>query len=183
MLKILYVHGYLGSGNGNSSRRIKSILESRGAEFTLDAPQFPVTNHAEMKKKLQSLIDSNGYDWVVASSMGGFYTLCADAPQRILVNPAMPENLLAIREKDPENNPELTDGLLKELEQDREDFLKNGKRKNLYIIFGTRDTIAPNESYVRKICPEAQAFTLDMEHRLDENGAEKVCDIILGEEK
>ncbi len=43
MIKILYVHGYLGSGNGNASRLIRAALDRRGIAYQLDAPQFPVT--------------------------------------------------------------------------------------------------------------------------------------------
>ena len=46
-LKILYVHGYLGHGNGSASRYIRAELDKRGVTYTLDAPEFPVTDPDE----------------------------------------------------------------------------------------------------------------------------------------
>lgn len=47
-IKLLYVHGYLGHGNGSASQLIKAELDKRGVQYSLDAPDFPVTKPSLM---------------------------------------------------------------------------------------------------------------------------------------
>ena len=62
-IKLLYVHGYLGHGNGSASQLIKAELDKRGVQYSLDAPDFPVTKPSLMRKMLTELIAGGKYDY------------------------------------------------------------------------------------------------------------------------
>ena len=181
-IKILYVHGYMGHGGGNAS--IKAALDRRGIAYQLDAPQFPVTEPDEMHKKLAKLIPQ--YTYVVASSMGAFYAMQYSERFTILVNPAMPENLRTIRDKEAGQHPELTDELLDRLEQDKAYFFDTvlglfGDEyiHTTYFVFGEKDDIAGNEALLSQYYPlESHMYHADMGHIMEPAGAEKVADII-----
>jgi len=182
-LKLLYVHGYLGHGNGSASRLLKAELDKRGISYSLDAPDFPVTKPELMSEQLQKRMTEGNYDYVIASSLGAFYTLQTFGPMRILVNPALPENLRAIRDAAPEENPELTDELLEKLQEGVDYFFRYCHDDEsvflTYFVYGTRDTIAGNEAFFsRYYRVKSHIFHVDMEHRLDPAGAEQVCDIL-----
>ena len=191
MIKILYVHGYMGSGNGNASRLVRVALDRRGIAYRLDAPQFPVTEPDRMDEKLKELIPQ--YDYIVASSMGAFYAMQYSECFMILVNPALPENLRAIRDKETGQHPDLTEELLDRLEAEQKRFFDTtlGLFGDEYVfatyfVFGNRDDIAGNEAFFRRYYPlESHVFHADMGHIMEEAGAEKVVDIIerLEEEK
>lgn len=187
MIKILYVHGYLGSGNGSASRRIRAELERRGIEHELIAPQFNVTDYNEMTKTISDYAASGEFDYIAASSLGAFYTMQTKGPVKILVNPAVAENLRNIVSKEGiENNPTLTDTFLDALDVSLSTYLNNlsdNERKKTYIIYGTRDVIAPNEHIFAPYFNDSNLiYHVDMEHRLNDAGAAKVCDIIEAEE-
>ena len=182
-LKILYVHGYLGSAHGHSSELIKSEFVSRGIPIALDAPGFKVTDPGETKETIISLIEKKQYDYIVASSLGAFYSMKIPDITKILVNIALPENLRRIKESDPEHNPELTSEFFSEIDREKEEFFSKvfneDYRRQSYVIYGTRDGIAPNEGFFKQYYnDESRVFHIDMEHKLDENGAKKVFEII-----
>ena len=99
-LRILYVHGYMGHGNGPSSQLIRAELDKRGISYTLDAPELPVTDPAKMKTILDGLTASGSYDFAIGSSLGALYVMQLSGPDKILINPALPEDLKAIRESE-----------------------------------------------------------------------------------
>ena len=72
-LKILYVHGYLGSAHGRSSELIKNEFVSRGIPIALEAPGFKVTNPGETKERIISLVKKKQYDYYETSCL--FHTL------------------------------------------------------------------------------------------------------------
>ena len=183
MIRLLYVHGYLGKGNGSAAQHLREALEKSGIRYTLDSPDFPVTNPERMKETLDSLLSEGGYDCVIASSLGAFYVMQAAGPERILVNPALPENLRTIREKNPEGNPALTNEFLDALQNRCDTFFGSGAWQEFgprtRLLYGTLDTVAGNEEFFdRYFHDESRIFHVDMEHRLDDAGAEKVCEIL-----
>lgn len=184
MIKILYVHGYMGSGNGNASKLVRAALDRRGIEYQLDAPQFPVMEPDKMDRELARLIPQ--YNYIVASSMGAFYAMQYSERFAILVNPALPENLRAIRDKEAGRHPDLTDELLNRLEKDKTQFFDTTHGLfgdeyvfTTYFVFGDRDDIAGNEAFLGRYYPlESHVFHADMGHIMEAAGAEKVADII-----
>ena len=137
-----------------------------------------------MDGKLKELILK--YDYIVASSMGAFYAMQYSECLTILVNPALPENLRAIRDKETGQHPDLTEELLDRLEADQKRFLDTtlglfGDEYvfTSYFVFGDRDDIAGNEAFFHRYYPlESHVFHADMGHIMDASGAEKVADII-----
>ncbi len=181
-LKILYVHGYMGKGNGSASRLLKDVCEKCSLDFELDAPQFPVSDPDAMKKALSERIDK--YDYIVASSLGAFYLLQTEAPRKILVNPALPENLRRIKANAPAENPDLTDAFIDRLERDfnagAEKFFSADAASKCDFIFGKNDDIAPNEAAYASRFPEPpRAIRVDMGHKLNADGAGAVCYTIM----
>lgn len=183
-IKLLYVHGYLGHGNGSASQLIKTELDKRGIPYSLDAPDFPVTKPSLMREMLPDMIAGGHYDYVIASSLGAFYTMQTFGPFRILINPAMPENFKAIRDSEPaDKNPQLTDEFIEKLQESADyffDVCHDDESVFLtYLVYGNQDTIAGNEDFLKDYYhDESHIFHVDMEHKLDKTGAEKVCDII-----
>ena len=180
-LRILYVHGYMGSGNGSASQLVRAELDRRGIDYTLNAPQFDPTDPKGMKKDLKRYMQEA--DLVIASSMGAFYVMQTPGSTRILINPALPANLKKIHDEKPENNPKLTEELLKTLQTGIDRFFEKGideeSISQTYLVFGTRDTVAGNEEEFRKYYnDDSHIFHVDMEHKVDASGARTVCDII-----
>ncbi len=182
-IRILYVHGYEGHGNGKSSKLVRDALDKRGIKYELDAPQFPVTEPDEMSQMLSDLIHEHKYRYVVASSMGAIYALPYVSPCVILVNPALPKNLRAIRDAEPEKHPALTDELLAKLEEETEVFFKYTiDFENwfvTYFVFGEHDDVAGNEEFFfNHYHQKNHIYHADMGHIMEPAGAEKVVDII-----
>ncbi len=184
-VKLLYVHGYLGRGDCSSSQKVRAELEKRGIEFTLDAPDFPVTEPDKMKDILEKVSGEHKYDYIIASSLGAFYCMHLISPFLILINPAMPENLYRIRENEPGQHPKLTDEFLELLEKEK-DYIFNicvpddddEVRFCSYFILGTKDDIADNRALIKRSYPESHISYVDMGHIVSEAGAEKVVDLI-----
>ena len=65
MLKILYVHGYLGHANGNASKLIKAELDKRNIECEVDAPPIPILNPKLAVDYIRAI--DREYDVIVAS--------------------------------------------------------------------------------------------------------------------
>ena len=185
-IRILYVHGYLGSAHGHSSELIRREFETKGIPCILDAPGFDVTNPIKTKEKIKSLDEKNHYDYVVASSLGAFYTMQIPNIRRVLINIALPENLIQIRDRDPEHNLDLSSGFFSELNRERDAFFSDvfneDFRKQTYVIYGSRDQIAPNEGFFKQYYNDASRIVhIDMDHKLDERGAKKVFELISGD--
>lgn len=185
-IKILYVHGYLGRGYGESSELIRKEFVSREIPCILDAPSFPVTDPKATKDKIKALIEENRYDVVVASSLGAFYTMQIPGIKKILVNIALPENLKRIKNSKPEHNPELSPEFFEKIEKEKVVFFSevfnDAFKQETYIIYGTRDKIAANEEFFKKyFSDESRVCHIDMDHKLDVKGADKVFELILKE--
>ena len=176
MLKILYVHGYLGHANGNASKLIKAELNRRNIECELDAPPIPIL-HPKLAVDYIRAIDRD-YDVIVASSMGAFYAMQEFGRLKILVNPALTKTLVKTGDR-------FDDAILKEMQKMEDDFFNIFKDYEsiieTYLVFGTRDTLADNKNFFINHYSKSQIYDVDMEHRMDKNGARKVVDIIENE--
>ncbi|WP_026512019.1 YqiA/YcfP family alpha/beta fold hydrolase [Butyrivibrio sp. LC3010] len=180
---ILYVHGYLGSGNGHSSEMLRGEFKARGIHANIEAPQFPVTEPEVMHKMLYTLIENNHYDYVVASSLGAFYVMQIPEIKKILINPAIPDNLRIIKESDSDSNPMLTSSFLDHIETEKEFFFSDkfnvSFMQETYLIYGTRDNIAPNEKLFKQYYDDESMIShVDMEHKLNRKGAAVVVELI-----
>lgn len=176
-VKILYVHGLNGHENGNASKLVDEALYKTGISYTLDAPQFPVTNPKLMSSDLFKIF--RGYDIIIASSLGAFYAMQCSGDFKILINPALPENIEKL------NDPSITADTLTYLKalKDRffNDYLDDEFDFESYFIFGDDDILAPNSAFFASYYhSKGQTYHIKMGHKVDEVGAEKVAEIVKG---
>ena len=89
--KLLYIHGF------RSSAQSSTILNIKANDLDVEVHAFDVTHHpVESIKMIEKYIADHSIDILAGTSLGGFYTLCAnvDIP-KIAVNPAInPETSL-----------------------------------------------------------------------------------------
>lgn len=90
-LRILFVHGYNSGAFGFTATELQHQLGKRAVIF---APAFSngverFENILANIRQAQTLIDYEGIDLVVGSSMGGFTTLRVKGVPRIIINPCM----------------------------------------------------------------------------------------------
>lgn len=82
---ILYIHGYKGSANGQTSQNLQSLF---GTGVKVIAPGFNVENPKLAKQQVEAAVQD--VDMVIASSMGGFYALnCVKNKPCIVLNPCI----------------------------------------------------------------------------------------------
>lgn len=173
MLKILYVHGYLGSANGSSSRLLKQVLAENNIDAIVDAPSIPVSNPNEAITMLQNICSD--YDVIVASSLGAFYTMQISGEFKILINPADPEDVANL------STPPTVD-VIDELRFQKNRFIDDWfdleVKSELFMIFGTADDIATRNKWLRSFCYPDMLFEVDCGHKANYECMKKVVDII-----
>lgn len=171
MIKILYVHGYLGHKDGSASNLIRKELDRRNIEYSLDAPSVPITTPEEAI----NLIKTDDYDIIISSSMGSFYAMHNSGTFKILINPALTETLVALNGDYPEN-------MLGKISKMENDFFENLDLElvdETYLVFGSKDEIAHNKEKFLNYYRTDNFYTVeDMPHKLNEGGAKKVVDVV-----
>ena len=171
-IRILYVGG--GSENDNADKLIKAELDKRGISYSFDAPEFALGDPGKMAN-LSLFADSSQYEYIIASSLGAFYSLPVSGSFRILINPVLPSNLSA----DQGFNADFLDKLRICQDYYLNVYHNNENSFDTYLIFGALDDIARNEEFFKKYYnDENHILHIDMGHNLNEAGAEKVCGII-----
>ena len=171
MIKILYVHGFMGHENGSASMHLRKELDRRGISYTLSAPHVPVTEPEEALK----LVCTDEYDVIAGSSMGAFYTMQNRGTRKILVNPALTQTMRDIKGDYPEG---LTDRL-DEMEEKFFEELGPDCVNETYLVFGTADEVAHNREKFAEHYGESHIYEVkDMPHKLNADGAAKIADII-----
>lgn len=182
-IQILYVHGYLGTGYGHSWSLLCDELDLSKIPYHLDAPDFPLTNTDKMKEKLNKLISRNHYDVIVASSLGAFYAMQIPDIPKIMINVALPDNLMRIKALCTEQNQKLTPDFLESIDNVKSEFFSKtfdaDLRKQTFLIYGTEDKTAANEDILSKYYDDqSKVYHIEMGHKLDKNGARKVVELI-----
>jgi len=81
--KLLYVHGFASSGNSGTAAEIQRLLP----KTKVYSPDIPVDPN-EAYKMLSRLVEGEGIDVVVGTSMGGMFANLIGGVPRILVNPS-----------------------------------------------------------------------------------------------
>lgn len=85
MIKVLYIHG-LGSSSDSSTGRYLQTLNDK--DITFFHPSFSLSPEKAIKE-VNDYIKDNNIDFVIGSSLGGFYALQSDCKLGIVVNPAL----------------------------------------------------------------------------------------------
>jgi len=179
MIRILYVHGYLGSANGSSSQLLAKCLSVQNIDARVDAPSIPITEPDMVCGFLKE--QSKNHDVIVASSMGAFYSLTLSNKPVIAINSASPDDLRALGKSAPEINKDFSESDFALLEKIKEQIISGIKDNadNKYGIFGGEDTVATHNKWVRDALPAQNVFDVPgMEHKADEAGMNKVVEVI-----
>lgn len=93
-MNVMYVHGYGGSENGSSSQLVKKVLNEYYDDVKVFAPEIPLKTKGVIKF-INDFVKDNNIDLIIASSLGAFFTIGTyDVVPKIVINPALPENLV-----------------------------------------------------------------------------------------
>lgn len=93
MTKILYIHGFCSSAQTGTVLRLREVFTQ------CDIHAIDVNHHpAESIALIESYVREHGIDILVGTSLGGYFTLCANVDcVKVAVNPATdPEHMLDI---------------------------------------------------------------------------------------
>lgn len=178
--KVLYVHGFGGSGNGNSAQMIDKYLKETfpDKDIELIAPTIPYLDAKQSVKLIRDM--SSEVDLVIASSLGAFYSsIASDGIDKILINPALPKSVKKIY---PEMSKEYADYLDK-IEQYLELMVDKDLQNETYFIFGTEDDVCNNKDYYKDLYFNVDAKTnhfleCKMGHKLDEAGLAPIGSLV-----
>lgn len=100
MRKILHLHG-IGSAGGGTTASVLKKLFSDSEVISPDIPVRPLEAFAFISR----LVAENEFDFVVGTSLGGFYAMLIKGIPKFLINPAMNapidiENAIGLGEHD-----------------------------------------------------------------------------------
>lgn len=84
MRKILHLHG-IGSAGGGATA---SVLKKLFSDIEVISPDIPV-RPLEAFAFISKLVAGNEFDFVVGTSLGGFYAMLIKGIPKFLINPAM----------------------------------------------------------------------------------------------
>lgn len=85
MKKLLYIHGYNGSPEGNSYRLFRKYMPQD--EWQVIGMDYTQDDCAVALQEIRETIEREGINLVVGSSLGGFLTLLTTGIERIVINP------------------------------------------------------------------------------------------------
>ena len=172
-MRALYVHGFGGSANGESSKIVlKALKEAFPKEnIELIAPAIPYMNPKEAVDFITSLSDK--VDLVVASSLGAFYTSLVDNVKKLLINPAMPEDVKRI-------SPDIPYKMFEELVciNNLREHKINDLKMNTYLMFGQNDEVLNNKSFYSDRYLESHIYNFNGMHRISEKDVRDLVHVL-----
>lgn len=92
MKKILYIHGFCSSAQTGTVARLRQVLAGICQVHAIDVDHHPAPSIA----RIEQYVAEHGIDLLIGTSLGGYYTLCADVNCiKVAANPATdPERML-----------------------------------------------------------------------------------------
>ena len=81
---ILYIHGIGSTGGGNTVTMLRKAFPNSN----IDSPEIP-TMPKEAFKFIRNIVKDNKYDFIIGTSLGGFYTMMISGIPKLLINPAL----------------------------------------------------------------------------------------------
>ena len=88
-MNILYVHGLGSSGNSETAVKLENIFIQHKV-FHPDIPLDP--NEAILF--IKDFVLTNNINVIIGTSLGSFYSKFVDGPFKILINPALPGDIM-----------------------------------------------------------------------------------------
>lgn len=175
MGKILHLHGIGSAGGGTTASVLKKLFADREV-ISPDIPARPF----EAFDFISDLAADNDFDFVVGTSLGGFYAMLIKGIPKFLINPAMNaptdiENAIGLGEHDflrPRQDGAasyiIDRSFIYELVMllDGYDSSSYDFSKEAFGIFGMNDNLLHNADLFREKFGEGNMLTTDFGHRM-----------------
>lgn len=175
MRKILHLHG-IGSAGGGATA---SVLKKLFSDIEVISPDIPV-RPLEAFAFISRLVAGNEFDFVVGTSLGGFYAMLIKGIPKFLINPAMNaptdiENAIGLGKHDflrPRQDGAISYTIDRSFIDELEILLKGYNSssydfsKETFGIFGRNDELLHNADMFREKFDEKNMLTADFGHRL-----------------
>lgn len=164
-MKILYVHGYNGSANGNTFQLLKHLAKLTADDIEVVSVDYNQYDCDEAHDQIMKKFREEHADILVGSSLGGFLVMtCTEVKHRVVFNPCLnPAYEL----------PKL--GMPVEYANSYKDWVKKATNTNettVYGIFTKQDEVL-GDKYKRKFEQifNTASISIDGGHKMNENGA------------
>ena len=162
-IRILYIHGYGGSGNSRTAQALKTYLPEN---YTVFEPCFPL-NPCESLELARETIQTKAIDIVVASSLGAFTALQLRDIPKIVINPCLyPSKELPKRTNISE------DILLNYAEFEKYTFENINDKMNTFGVFSTDDELFSYNDKFAEYYPNIDI--IEDTHRISVENVKKV---------
>jgi predicted esterase YcpF (UPF0227 family) len=163
-IRILYIHGYGGTGNSRTAQALRTHLPKN---YTVFSPCF-LTNPVEALDLAKETIQAKGVDIVVASSLGAFTALQLRDIPKIVINPCLyPSKELPERREIPKD---ILLNFAKFEKQIFENVSEKDKRQT-FGVFSTNDELFSYKEEFSKHYPNIQI--IEDTHRISVENVEK----------
>ena len=178
LINILYVHGYNGSGSGETANTIKRLLN--GERYNMISPNFSnrIADVEENIREINEIIEKNHPAVIIGNSLGTFKVMNARSGMyRILINPVfnpVTESLQPhIFDDSFATISDRISELANELEFDDKD------KSMTYSFFGADDDVVNCQTqFAKKLLPEHMTVFPGVGHRLSEAELKMVMELI-----
>lgn len=173
-IRIGYVHGYLGSSNGESYKRLEKYIPEGYELVPLD---YDDRNAELSMNSLINLVQEHDINFLIGSSLGGFLVLNMWGFPRIVINPCYHPSV----ELPKLGASEEFANSFKMFEDDLKKYNDHEERENVTAIFGNKDELL-GLKYVEEYKKDFKYLHIvDSEHRISEEGAKFIMEHVLDE--
>lgn len=173
-IRIGYVHGYLGSSNGESYKRLEKYIPEG---YELVPLNYDVRNAELSMNSLINLVQEHDINFLIGSSLGGFLVLNMWGFPRIVINPCYHPSV----ELPKLGASEEFANSFKMFEDDLKKYNDHEERENVTAIFGNKDELL-GLKYVEEYKKDFKYLHIvDSEHRISEEGAKFIMENVLDE--
>lgn len=173
-IRIGYVHGYLGSSNGESYKRLEKYIPEG---YELVPLNYDDRNAELSMNSLINLVQEHDINFLIGSSLGGFLVLNMWGFPRIVINPCYHPSV----ELPKLGASEEFANSFKMFEDDLKKYNDHEERENVTAIFGNKDELL-GLKYVEEYKKDFKYLHIvDSEHRISEEGAKFIMENVLDE--
>lgn len=179
-MNILYVHGLGSSGNSKTALSLENIFTQHKV-FHPDIPLDP--NEAILF--IKDFVLTNNINVIIGTSLGSFYSKFVDGPFKILINPALPDDIMQFipgkykyysKREDSIDTYSLDKDYYNKLNDLEAKFNYNDSKQS-FIILGTKDNICNNFEYFNH-ANYTIYFIEDMGHRVNDSGIDCIITLL-----